>query len=183
VSGAGDAAAAVCGAAGVKVLVAGIGNIFLGDDGFGCAVARRLQRCTRPTGLEIRDFGIRDLDLCYALSSSEFDVVILIDAIFRGAAAGSLQLMEPTAALPDEAGSNDSLLAMHALNPHRVLSLIAVAVALVPRLLILACEPQDLGGDAGRMGLSEPVQAAVAKAVTQIFDLVGGTLTAGAATQ
>jgi len=80
----------------MKVLVAGIGNIFMGDDGFGCAVARRLQRCALPIGLEVCDFGIRDLDLYYALSSSEFDLVIVIDAIFRGVTPGSLQLMEPT---------------------------------------------------------------------------------------
>jgi hydrogenase maturation protease len=163
----------------MKVLIAGIGNLFMGDDGFGCAVARRLRRGSLPQGVEAHDFGIRDLDLCYALTSGEFDLAILVDAIFRGDAPGTLHLIEPAFGAPRDGSSDPSLLALHAMNPHRVLSLVAALGAGVPRLLMLACEPRDLGGDEGKMGLSEVVEAAVATAVMQIFELVGAEPTAG----
>jgi hydrogenase maturation protease len=78
----------------MKILVAGIGNIFLGDDGFGSEVARRLLKRRLPEGVIVEDFGIRGLDLAYALLE-RFDLAILIDACPRGAAPGTVSVIEP----------------------------------------------------------------------------------------
>ncbi len=82
-----------------RILIAGIGNIFFGDDAFGCEVARRLCQSQWPDNVQVRDFGIRGIDLAYALMET-FDQVILIDAVPRGGAPGTLYVIEPDAPDP-----------------------------------------------------------------------------------
>src|ERR1051325_7107702 len=77
-----------------SLLVAGIGNIFMGDDAFGCEVARRLSARTLPAGVRVVDFGIRGFDLAYAIMDGP-DVTVLVDATPRGGAPGTVYTIEP----------------------------------------------------------------------------------------
>src|SRR6202040_1259682 len=77
-----------------RILIACIGNIFLGDDGFGTEVARRLAGGSLPPGVILKDFGIRSLDLTYALLDP-YELVILVDACPRGGEPGTVYLVEP----------------------------------------------------------------------------------------
>ena len=156
------------GAARTRILVAGIGNIFLGDDGFGVEVARRLLEQELPEGVEVRDFGIRGMDLAYALQEG-YDTVIFVDAAPRGEAPGTVSLIEPDLDLDEVA------LDTHGMDPVRVLAL-ARAMGRVPeRVLLVACEPGTLVGEREEelVGeLSEPVGAAVAEAMSLVSSLV-----------
>jgi hydrogenase maturation protease len=152
-----------------RILVAGIGNIFLGDDGFGVAVARRLTRRALPAGVEVADFGIRGMDLAYALQSG-YDAVVFVDTAARGERPGTISLIEP------EVGDEEVTIDTHGMDPLRVLGL-ARALGRVPsRVLVVACEPErivlgehddDLVGE-----LSAPVGAAVDEAVRVVESLV-----------
>jgi len=103
-----------------RILVAGVGNIFLGDDGFGSEVARRLSGRAQPDGVQVVDYGIRGYDLTYALLES-WDAVVLVDAVRRGAAPGTLFVIEPEAG----GGSTEPVLDAHGMDPERVLSAVA----------------------------------------------------------
>src|SRR5438270_13830731 len=118
-----------------RILVAGIGNIFFGDDGFGVAVARRLAQRALPDGVQVVDFGIRGLDLAYALLE-DYDAVILVDAMPRGGQPGTLYVVEPEArsALPPADGV--PLMGMHNLDPARVLGVVAALGGQVRHLVI-----------------------------------------------
>lgn len=117
-----------------RILVAGIGNLFLGDDGFGCEVARRLADAELPAGTKVVDFGIRGLDLAYALHEG-YDAAILIDASPRGEPAGTLSVIEPD---PDD---DEVVLDTHGMDPVRVLQLSRELGGALPRTLVVACEP------------------------------------------
>lgn len=147
-----------------RVLVGGIGNVFLGDDGFGVAVVERLRRQPLPPEVDVVDFGIRGVDLAYALG--EYDAAILVDTVRRGGAAGTLYVLEPEVP-PGTAG-----VAMHAMTPERVLQWLPQGGA--PRVLrLVGCEPEDFGSeDFGREGLSEPVLASVEEAVRLVEGLL-----------
>jgi hydrogenase maturation protease len=141
----------------MRVLVAGIGNVFLGDDGFGVEVVSRLRPLALSAGIDVVDFGIRGIDLAYALE--HYDAAILVDAVKRGGTPGTLYVLEPDAAVP-AAG-----LQMHSMTPDRVLAWLPEGAA--PRTIrIVGCEPEGFGEDGlGHMGLSAPVLAAVDEAV------------------
>jgi hydrogenase maturation protease len=150
-----------------RILIACIGNIFLGDDGFGTEVANRLARRPLQPGVILKDFGIRGLDLTYALLDP-YDLVILVDACPRGAAPGSLYVIEPDA--PDAAPAS---LETHGMNPMQVLRMVKSMGGGMGRILIVGCEPADLGSDdEGKLGLSDPVLAAVDEAIVLIESLV-----------
>lgn len=154
-----------------KILVAGIGNIFLGDDAFGSEVARRLELQSWPDGVRVVDFGIRGLDLAYALLDGH-DLTILIDAAPRGLAPGTVSVIEPDLSVLDQPEQSTALLDAHTLDPLKILGLARVMGAPRKRLLLVACEPADLGGDEGRLGMSDPVRVAVHEAVHLIARLV-----------
>lgn len=141
----------------MRVLVGGIGNVFLGDDGFGVAVVERLRAQPLPGEVDVVDFGIRGIDLAYALS--EYEAAILVDTVRRGGVPGTLYVLEPDVP-PGTAG-----IAMHAMTPQRVLQWLPPDGA--PRLLrLVGCEPGDFGpAGLGREGLSAPVLASVDEAV------------------
>lgn len=152
-----------------SILVAGIGNVFLGDDGFGVEVIRRLNQRTVPAHVKVVDFGIRGMDLVYALLES-YDLVILVDTVSRGGPPGTIYVMELDGNTPEEAfGSLDA----HGMNPMRVLqSVQAMGGDSCRRTLLVGCEPESFGDEAeGYMGLSRQVEIAIDEAIAAIQEL------------
>jgi len=152
-----------------RILVAGIGNIFLGDDGFGVEVVRRLAGRELPEGVEVVDFGIRGLDLAYALQE-EYELVVFVDATPRGQEPGTVYLIEPEI---EEDG--EMSLDTHGMDPVKVIKLSRALGARPTRTLVVGCEPQVVSGedyDDMLMELSEPVRAAVGEAVRLVRSLV-----------
>ncbi|CAI8971389.1 hydrogenase maturation protease [Pseudomonas sp. IT-P253] len=155
----------------MKILVAGIGNIFMGDDGFGCEVATRLVQRQVPDGVDVADFGIRGLDLGYALMEG-YEVVILIDTVDRGEAPGTIYLIEPQIGDATTPGRGEQLMSPHGMDPASVLRFIAALDQQHPRVLMVCCQPASLGGEHGHMGLSDAVTRAVDKAVVEVLGLL-----------
>jgi hydrogenase maturation protease len=153
-----------------NVLVAGIGNIFFGDDAFGCEVARQLLERPIPAGVTIRDFGIRSYDLAYAIMDAE--VTILVDATPQGKTPGTIFLIEPDL----NSLAAGEIVNAHSMNPVRALQLVRAMGGRPGKLYLVGCEPAVLETEEGAMGLSEAVQAAVPKAVAMIESLVGDLL-------
>jgi hydrogenase maturation protease len=150
------------------ILIAGVGNIFLGDDAFGSEVARRLSERSLPANVRVIDFGIRGLDLAYALLD-EYDAVILIDATQRGEPPGTLYLIEPDL---EEISSAEMLIETHRMEPLRVLALAQSMGANLRRIRIVACEPEVLESDDGHIGLSSRVAGAVDEAIRIVESLI-----------
>jgi hydrogenase maturation protease len=144
-----------------SILVAGIGNIFLGDDGFGVEVARRLTQRELPAGVKVADFGIRGMDLAYELQE-DYDAAVLIDAVPRGQTPGTLYVIEPDLLEADRG------LDAHAMDPVQVLGWARTLGALPKRVLVIGCEPatgMTVEDEELVMQLSSPVSAAIDKAV------------------
>jgi hydrogenase maturation protease len=172
------------------ILIAGIGNVFLGDDGFGVEVVRRLRQRLAAgewpalaERVSVVDFGIRGIDLCYALLDG-VDSAILVDAMQRGGAPGTLYVIEPSA----EPSAGDEtvdpyavpiLMSPHEMDPARVLQTVRMLGGGCEDIVVLGCEPQDFGcehGEEGRMSLSEPVAAAVEAAAELAMKLATARL-------
>jgi hydrogenase maturation protease len=152
-----------------RVLVAGIGNVFLGDDGFGVAVAQRLAQRELPAGVRAVDFGIRGIDLVHALQDDP-DVAILVDALPGDQAPGTLTVLEPELARHDPAGIEP-----HAMDPLSVLHTARRLGAAPGRTLIVGCEPLTrMTGEEPDvvMELSPPVAAAVEDAAALVEALL-----------
>ncbi|MEO3826609.1 hydrogenase maturation protease [Actinomadura sp. B10D3] len=161
-----------------QVLVAGIGNVFHGDDGFGVEVVRRLMARGTPPGVDVVDFGIRGLDLMYALGDG-YRTVVLVDAAERGHAPGTVSLVEPDR---DGADGFGTAVDAHGLDPARVLKLAGENGAVPPRVLLVACEPSARTTEATwEMELSAPVGAAVEEAVRLVGRLLEEELAQGGA--
>jgi len=158
-----------------KVLVAGIGNIFMGDDAFGSEVARTLANRTLPEGVRVVDFGIRGLDLAYALLEP-WDATILIDAAPRGGSAGTIYTIEPELDSAPDNGPEEQLIEPHGMDPMRVLNMVRMLRGKPKKVVLVGCEPETLGGEEGFMGLSAPVQEAVGRAVEVVEALVADIL-------
>jgi hydrogenase maturation protease len=156
-----------------RVLVAGIGNAFLGDDGFGVALADRLARRGLPAGVEVVDFGIRGLDLAYAMQDEALAAVVLLDAAPRGLAPGTVTVIEPD--LEGLAPDVDA----HGMDPVKVLALARAVGGRLPRTLLVCCEPQTrMTGEEDEVVivLSPPVAAALEPAAAVVGELVGDLL-------
>ena len=154
-----------------RILVAGLGNIFLGDDAFGVEVAQRLMRRDLPDGVRVVDIGIRGLDLTYALLDG-CEAAILVDAAPRGGRPGTLYVIEPPREEPP-APEGPGPIEAHSLDPVKVLRLVAALGGDLGRLLVVGCEPGPIGDeDDLRAGLSAPVRAAVDEAVILVESLV-----------
>lgn len=152
-----------------RILVAGIGNVFMGDDGFGVAVARALAVRKLPADVEVADFGIRGMDLAYALGEG-YDAAVLIDASPRGRAPGTLEVIEPEIE-PDRFVGFEA----HGMDPVAVLQFAQQFGPLPTRILIVGCEPEtvlDPEGDKLLDELSRPVSEAVGRAVVLVEELV-----------
>jgi len=159
-----------------RVLVAGVGNIFRGDDAFGVEVVRRLAERPLPADVRVVDFGTRGHDLAYAILDG-YDVVILVDATDRGGSPGTLRTLEldapesVTATAASESGST------HSVNLPAVFQLVRLLGGTLPCIRLVGCEPLTLGtDDDGAMGLSEPVRAAVESAVELVEGLIAESL-------
>ncbi len=154
-----------------KVLIAGIGNIFLADDGFGVEVASRLAGQTFPPGVRVADFGIRGFDLAYALMEG-YETTILVDACPAEGQPGTVFVLEPDPNDLNSPEASQGLIEPHALNPVNVLRMATSMGGELKRVLVVGCVPATLGPEEGQMGLSEPVAAAVNEAVKLIDSLV-----------
>ncbi|AZG77102.1 hydrogenase maturation protease [Methylocystis rosea] len=154
-----------------SILVACVGNIFNGDDAFGVEVARRLSQAKLPDGARVIDFGIRGIDLTYALMDG-YDAVILVDAAQRGEAPGVVSVVEPDPIAAGDSIPEDLALSPHELDPAKVLRLASALGGTCRRVLLVACEPLTFGDDEGVMGLSEPVVAAVGVAAETVEELI-----------
>jgi hydrogenase maturation protease len=155
-----------------RMMIAGVGNIFLGDDGFGVEVARRLAGAGLPDWVRVADYGISGMHLAYDLAEG-FETTVLVDASPRGEPPGTVYVMElsaggPTAsAAPDSAGLQ--VLDAHGMQPDVVLGMLGMLGADAGRVLLVGCEPASIDA---RIGLSPAVAAAVDEAVRIVHDLV-----------
>jgi hydrogenase maturation protease len=146
-----------------KTLVAGIGNIFNSDDGFGSEVARQLAKQEMPVGVHVEDYGIRGVHLAYELLEG-YDLVVLVDALARGDPPGTVYVMEPSLDF-DDVPPLDS----HQMDPRAVLGMVAEMGGTIGQLLLVGCEPVSV--EEG-IGLSAPVAGAVESAVRVVQELI-----------
>jgi hydrogenase maturation protease len=152
-----------------RILIAGIGNIFLGDDAFGVEVVKELTGFELPEGVDVVDFGIRGYDLAFAIMEG-YAATVLVDTTARGNAPGTLYLIEPDT--EELAGLTTEVPDGHGLGPVQVLRLVQSLGGKIARLYLVGCEPAALETEDGEIGLSEPVRAAVPQAAEMIRTLV-----------
>lgn len=150
-----------------RVLVAGIGNIFLGDDGFGVAVVRRLAAQPIGAAVDVVDFGIRGVHLAYQAGDGRYDTLILVDAVARGGTPGTLYAIEPA---PDDRPLDVAGVDAHTLTPDAVLAWMRRTGTTPARVVVVGCEPESI---VESMALSPAVCAAVDRAVVLVRELVG----------
>jgi len=150
-----------------RILVAGIGNIFLGDDGFGVEVVRRLSGQRLGDGVDVVDFGIRGIHLAYELTGGRYGAAILVDALSRGGTPGTLYAIEP-----DRDGGPDAAIEAdgHNLTPDAVLEWVHRVGGHVARVVIVGCEPATTDES---MELSAPVAESIDCAIDIVRALVG----------
>jgi hydrogenase maturation protease len=156
-----------------RVLVAGVGNIFLSDDGFGVEVAQRMIGEPLPQGVELVDFGIRGVHLAYQLLDG-YDVLVLIDAAPRGRAPGTVSLLEVDQCQFDDpagtiAAGGAPLVDVHGLDPGAILSMLGSLGGRVGKVLVVACEPETV--EEG-LGLSASVRAAIPEAISLVKQVI-----------
>jgi hydrogenase maturation protease len=161
------------------ILVAGIGNIFLGDDAFGVEVVKRMRDMPIPEGVDVVDFGIRGFDLAYALMDEKYESAILVDAMPRGGPPGSVYTIQPD--LNDFHGVTEPVIDTHGMNPMKVFELVNALGGASKPVFIVGCEPEWFGNEEeGSMELSESVRAAIPHALnalqTLLFQMKEGTI-------
>ncbi|MGH3728855.1 MAG: hydrogenase maturation protease [Micromonosporaceae bacterium] len=178
-----------------RVLVAGVGNVFLGDDGFGPEVVRLLHRLTAPDraaavpdaaapdgapvpdraampdGVKVVDFGIRGVHLAYELLDG-YDLLVLVDTVRRGDPPGTVSTIEVDLSEAPEMPAAAGMVDGHGLEPDAVLALLRTLGGDLPAVTVIGCEAAEL---AEGMGLSEVVAAAVEPAARAVLDLIGET--------
>lgn len=160
----------------MRILVAGIGNIFHGDDAFGVEVAARLARRVLPEEVRVVDFGIRGFDLAYALLDG-YDVTIMVDAAAGAGPPGSIYTMEIDSNAPSAMDEQRIDVATHGMNPMRVLQMAQAMGGCLGRILLVGCQPETLGTEEeGMMGLSDTVAAAVDRGAERVEELVAKLL-------
>jgi len=158
-----------------RILVAGIGNIFLGDDGFGSEVARRLARLPMPDGVRVVDYGIRGMHLAYDLLDG-YDALILVDALPGSRTPGDLTVLEVG---PDDVG--EAALDAHGMDPVAVLASLGALGGELPRTFVVGCQPFGVGDGMGLTpAVSQSVDAAVTLVTRLVDDLFAQRATAGA---
>lgn len=150
-----------------NVLVACVGDRSYGDDGFGAAVARELDSLDLPDQAAVVNYGIRSLDVAYALLEP-WNAVVIVDAMSRGAWPGDLHLFE----IEDEAGF-ESEVPLRATHPYRLVALARSMGEITAPLYVVGCEPDDFGDRFERhVGLSEEVAAAIPEATRMVQWLI-----------
>jgi hydrogenase maturation protease len=146
-----------------RVLVAGVGNIFLTDDGFGSEAARHLSRAPLPDGVRVVDYGIRGMHLAYDLLDG-YDALVVLDAAPRGGAPGDLVVLEVG---PEDLGTGD--FDAHGMAPTAMLASLGALGGRLPRTFVVGCEPADVGE---HIGLTPAVAAAAERAVGVVSALL-----------
>jgi hydrogenase maturation protease len=159
-----------------KILVAGVGNIFFGDDAFGVEVAQRMLQRKSLDGATVIDFGIRGLDLTYALLDG-CDAAIIVDAAPRGQVPGTVFVIEPDmsgdAPSTDDPPEMNLMIETHGMDPAKVLRLVSAMGGRCRQVLVVGCEPTPLENeDEMQMGLSPPVAAAVDRVIEVVESLI-----------
>ena len=154
-----------------RILVAGVGNVFLRDDAFGVEVVRLLAERPQPPGVQIRDYGIRGVHLVYELLDG-YDLFVLIDAAPRGEAPGTVSVLEVELPSPEAQPVIDA----HSLTPDAIFGLLSSLGGHSGRNLVVACEPAEV--DAG-MGLTDPVREALPHAVRAVEEILAQATGAG----
>ena len=149
-----------------RTLVAGVGNVFLGDDAFGVEVVRLLAERPVPEGVEVRDFGIRGVHLAYDLLDG-CDLFVLVDAAQRGETPGTVSVIEVEVPEPDPGAV--PVIDAHSLTPDGIFALLGSLGGRPGRSLLVACEPADVGAG---MGLSGPVLQALRHAVRTVEEIL-----------
>lgn len=153
-----------------SILIAGIGNIFNGDDAFGVEVAHRLMQRPLPPEVKVIDFGIRGIDLTYALLDG-YGAAVLVDSAKRGECPGTISIVDLSEAASEPAPADDFMLSPHELDPAKVLRSVAALGGSCDEIFLVGCEPLTFGGEEGLMGLSAPVAAALDIAVRTVEEL------------
>ncbi|GAA3827507.1 hydrogenase maturation protease [Sphaerisporangium flaviroseum] len=148
----------------MRTLVAGVGNVFLGDDGFGVAVARHLAERDLPEGVVATDFGIRGVHLAYELTGGGYDCTIMVDAVTRGGPPGTLYVLRP---VPGDAPG--TFVDAHDMTPDAVLALAGTLDGRTGPVLLVGCEVADVSPG---MELSPPVADAVGRAADLVLELI-----------
>ncbi len=149
------------------VLVACLGNICRGDDGFGVEVIKRLAAFSLPDWVRLADFGIRGMHLFYDILDQDYDTIILVDITARGGAPGTLYLIEADGAVDTE--TDLGMLDARAMTPDMIVTFLQDCGGVAGRVLILGCEPARLEE---AIGLSDPVMQAVGQATTLLLDIL-----------
>lgn len=156
-----------------RVLIAGVGNIFFSDDGFGVEVARRMAGIDLPDWVKVADYGIAGMHLAYDLAAG-VETAVLVDAARRGGTPGTLYVIEPELGTEGSAAGwqpdGGAPLDAHGMRPDDVLPALGLLGAKVGRILVLGCEPAST---AEGIGLSAPVAAAVDHAIEVVLELAG----------
>jgi hydrogenase maturation protease len=152
-----------------SILIAGVGNAWLRDDGFGGEVARRLSEVELPAGVSVMDAGTGGLDLAYEVMRG-YDALVILDVSPQGGEPGTLYVMEPDEdAVPGQIEDGD-VINPHAMDPQTVLRFVKSVGAWPGKVVVIACEPEQVS-EMG-WGLSERVQDAVARAVALVLETV-----------
>ncbi|MEO6056929.1 MAG: hydrogenase maturation protease [Gemmatimonadales bacterium] len=152
-----------------QILVAGVGNVFLQDDGFGAEVAKRLGARGVPSGVTVLDFGTGGLKLAYEVMRG-YDALVLVDISRQGGEPGTLYVMEPDPASVDGGLEEGDALNPHGMDPRTVLRFVKAVGGWPGKVVVIACEPatiEDMG-----IGLSGPVTAALDDAVSLVLKTV-----------
>ncbi len=152
-----------------KVLIAGVGNAWLRDDGFGAEVARRLEQRDLPEGVAVMDAGTGGLDLAYEVMRG-YDALVILDVSRQGGEPGTLYVMEPDEESVDGAIEDGQVVNPHAMDPQTVLRFVKSIGAWPGKVVVIACEPADV--EEMGWGLSDQVKEAVERAVDLVVETV-----------
>jgi hydrogenase maturation protease len=152
-----------------QILVAGVGNSWLTDDGFGGHVARRLEQEQLPGGVRVMDFGTGGLDLAYEVMRG-YHGLILIDVSQQGGEPGTLYVLEPDPEEIDAGIEDGEVLSPHGMDPQTVLRFVKAVHGWPGKVVVVACEPAEV--DEMGVELSKPVQAAVEGAIAVVREQI-----------
>jgi hydrogenase maturation protease len=152
-----------------QILVAGVGNSWLTDDGFGGHVVRRLEQRELPSGVQVMDFGTGGLDLAYEVMRG-YHGLILIDASTQGGEPGTLYVLEPDPAEIDAGIEDGEVLNPHGMDPQTVLRFVKAVHGWPGKVVVVACEPEEV--EAMGIELSPSVEASVEKAVGVVLEQI-----------
>ena len=152
-----------------SILIAGVGNAWLRDDGFGGEVARRLAEVDLPAGVSVMDAGTGGLDLAYEVMRG-YDALVILDVSPQGGEPGTLYVMEPEEDSVPGGIEDGDVINPHAMDPQTVLHFVKSVGAWPGKVVVIACEPEQVS-EMG-WGLTERVQAAVTRAVALVLETV-----------